>query len=51
VDPDLELRERGWGGEAFLPSAFFFSQNKGGGPGPLGLSPRSATAKLSRRKK
>ena len=52
ADPDLELR----GGPGLdllaLPAIFpsvissFFTQNKGGGPGPQGPSPRSATETL-----
>ena len=55
ADPDLELRGGGGGGldllamPAIFPSVIssFFTQNKGGGPGPPGPpgpSPRSATA-------
>ena len=53
ADPDLELREGGGGGgldllalSAIFPSVIssFFTQNKGGGAGPPGPSPRSATA-------
>ena len=53
ADPDLELKGRGGGGVgldflallAFFPSVIcsFFTQNKGGGAGPPGPSPRSAT--------
>ena len=49
VDPDLELR--GWGSLDFLALlalflsviSSFFTQNKGGGPGSPGPSPRSTT--------
>ena len=53
ADPDLELKGGGGGGGVliYLPwrpfshqsFLLFFSQNKGGGPGPPDPSPRSAT--------
>ena len=59
ADPDLGLRGGGGGGgldllalSAIFPSVIssFFTQNKGGGPGPPGPSPRSATELNSQKK-